>query len=76
MRKAYGYGQTDGKTGEAGHKALKRMTMESGALAQGQDELRQGADVTQERDRDFGDRQRVMHSHSRIAGSVASRQKK
>lgn len=76
MRRLY-VGQGDGRVGKAGHAKLRKMTMESSALASGQDSLRSAVTgPTREEYGRFDERQEVTHSHSRIAGSVASTPKR
>ena len=64
----------DGSVGKAAHAKLRRMTMNSDALAAGQDELRLQANST--RDSSKLGHADLTHSHSHLAGSVASRKKR
>ncbi len=73
------YGPGSGEYGRKAHKALRKMTLHSGALAAGQDALRAAANVTRtsggtsNKELEHGD---VTHSHANLKGSVASRLKR
>ena len=77
MRRLFGISDSGGRAGANGHKALRSMVMESGKLAAGQDSLR--AELSSPHADGHAPsyaRQEVPHSHSRIAGSVASTPRK